>query len=70
VADLQAGLASNLRDEYTAKGIDRQTATRMAAHQANRFAGALPNEAMSAMARKVANSRSSPAPSRSATWAS
>jgi hypothetical protein len=27
----------------------------MAAHQANRFAGALPNEAMSAMARKVAN---------------
>ena len=38
-----------------AEGVDPQTASRMAAHWANRFAGALPQEAMSANATKVAN---------------
>jgi hypothetical protein len=55
IADLQAGLYSNFRDSMVAKGIDRQTAARTAAHWANRYAGALPQEAMSDGARKVAN---------------
>jgi hypothetical protein len=55
VADLQMGLYTNLRDDAIAKGIDRQTATRMAAHWANRYAGALPKEAMSDAATKVSN---------------
>jgi hypothetical protein len=53
--DLQDGLYSNFRDDMLAKGIDRQTAARTAAHWANRYAGALPQEAMSDGARKVAN---------------
>jgi hypothetical protein len=55
VADLQAGLYVNFRDKYIAKGHDPQVAIRMAAHEANRFAGALPQEAMSNEARKFAN---------------
>ncbi len=55
VADLQMGLYTNFRDDLLAKGIDRQTAARAAAHWANRYAGALPVEAMSAAARKVSN---------------
>jgi len=55
VADLQAGLYTNFRDEMMAKGVDRQTAARAAAHWANRYAGALPQEAMSDAARKVSN---------------
>jgi hypothetical protein len=55
VADLQAGLYANFRDDMVARGIDRQTAARVSAHWANRYAGALPQEAMSDAARKVAN---------------
>ena len=55
VGDLQAGLYSNFRDNMLAKDIDRGTATKIAAHFANRFAGSLPVEAMSDNARKVAN---------------
>jgi hypothetical protein len=55
VGDLQAGLYANFRDELVAKGVDRQTSVRVAAHFANRFAGSLPQEAMSSGARKVAN---------------
>lgn len=55
VADLQMGLYTNFRDDLMAKGVDRQTAARAAAHWANRYAGALPNEAMSDGARKFAN---------------
>jgi hypothetical protein len=55
IADLQMGLYANFREEMLAKGIDRQTANRVAAHWANRYAGALPQEAMSDAARKVAN---------------
>lgn len=55
IGDLQAGLYVNFRDEAIARGIDRTTASRVAAHWANRFAGALPEEAMSSMARKTAN---------------
>ncbi len=55
IADLQAGLYANFRDELLSKGVDRQTATVAAAHWANRFAGALPREAMSDAATKTAN---------------
>lgn len=55
VADLQAGIYKNARDTFIKKGLDPQTAGRVAAHLANRYAGALPHEAMSEMARKVGN---------------
>lgn len=55
VGDLQMGLYANFRDSLTAKGVDRLTASRAAAHWANRYAGALPEEAMSANARKISN---------------
>jgi len=55
VADLQMGLYTNFRAKAIVDGMDPQSAGRLAAHMANRFAGALPNEAMSANARKVAN---------------
>lgn len=55
VADLQMGLYVNFRADAIAKGIDTQTASRMAAHWANRYAGALPKEAMSDAATKFSN---------------
>lgn len=55
IADLQAGLYVNIRGDLVGKGMDQQTASRVAAHYANRYAGALPKEAMSEMATKVAN---------------
>jgi hypothetical protein len=55
VADLQMGLYTNFRDDLVAHGNDSQTAGRIAAHWANRYAGALPQEAMSDGARKIAN---------------
>jgi hypothetical protein len=55
VADLQMGLYVNMRADAIAKGIDPQTSARMAAHWANRYAGALPKEAMSDAATKVSN---------------
>lgn len=55
VGDLQAGLYGAMREKEIQKGVDPAVAGKLAAHFANRFAGALPNEAMSAGARKVAN---------------
>lgn len=55
VADLQAGVYAHFRDEFVSSGMDRQTAVRMAAHEANRLAGSLPAESMSQAARSVAN---------------
>lgn len=55
IGDLQMGLYVNLRDELMQKGFDKQTASRAAAHWANRYAGALPIEAMSSAATKFAN---------------
>src|SRR5262249_49651284 len=43
------------RDGMVKKGIDPITAQYVAAHLANRYAGALPREAMSANATKLAN---------------
>jgi hypothetical protein len=55
VGDLQMGLYSRVLDAGMKKGLSREQAVIVAAHEANRFAGALPNESMSAGARKVAN---------------
>ena len=55
VGDLQAGIYSNLKSDLVGKGMDARSAGILAAHFANRFAGALPNEAMSSGARKIAN---------------
>lgn len=55
VGKLQAGLAKTFYDRLIKKGFTDQQATVAAAHMANRYAGVLPNEAMSAMARKALN---------------
>ncbi len=55
VQKLQVGLYANFRDRLIAEGHDPQTASRIAAHDANRFAGAIPNESMSYMSRAIAN---------------
>jgi ddrB-like ParB superfamily domain len=55
VADLQMGLYTNMRDAMVRKGMTPETAQRIAAHLANRYAGALPKEAMSSAAQKLAN---------------
>lgn len=55
IGDLQMGLYTNLRDNLIKKGFDPQTSQRTAAHWANRYAGAIPLEAMSVNARKIAN---------------
>lgn len=55
VGDLQAGLYGNIRDQAMKNGMDPQAAQAVAAHIANRFAGALPMESMSNAARKMAN---------------
>jgi len=55
VGDLQAGLYGSIREHEIAKGMDPAAAGKVAAHFANRFAGALPNEAMSVAARRTAN---------------
>lgn len=55
VGDLQMGLYVKIRDELVAKGVDPLSAQRTAAHFANRYGGSLPIEAMSKLAREVAN---------------
>lgn len=55
VADLQAGLYKNIREQGIKDGLDPNVAGKVAAHMANRYAGALPMESMGDMARKIAN---------------
>ena len=55
IADLQVGLAVTMKSSLMSKGVDEYTATTLAAHWANRYAGALPAEAMGQGARQVAN---------------
>jgi hypothetical protein len=56
IADLQMGIYKNFRDKLIDKdGFDRLTAVRTAGFFANRYAGFLPNEAMSQGARKLLN---------------
>ena len=55
IADLQAGLYVHIRDGFIANGLDPLTAQRAAAHYANRYAGALPIEALSQTSSNFAN---------------
>lgn len=55
IADLQFGLYADFKAKLIRKGFDDTTAGRVAAHIANRYAGALPMESMSENARKLAN---------------
>lgn len=55
VADLQYGLADTLARHLIHKGVDRDTATYIAAHEANRAVGALPREAMAEWGNAAAN---------------
>lgn len=55
IGDLQMGLAVNVRDNLLEKGYSRKSANTIAAHFANRYAGALPMENMGEMARRFAN---------------
>lgn len=55
IGDLQMGLYVHARDTMVKKGVDSTTAKYTAAHIANRYAGALPQEAMSSAAQKIAN---------------
>ena len=55
IADLQMGLYVHIRDWAVDQGADPQSAQRLAAHFANRYAGALPMESMSRLARASAN---------------
>lgn len=55
VADLQMGLWKAMTDHFQATGMDQTTADRTASHFANMYAGSVPSEAMSNMARGVLN---------------
>ena len=52
---LQAGIYSHARESYMGKGYAPEAASVMAAHLANRYAGALPPETMSKWANTAAN---------------
>lgn len=55
VAKLQAGLYNEFTKDMIKKGIDPDVASKMGAHFANRYAGAIPNETMSEGAKKFLN---------------
>jgi hypothetical protein len=55
IGDLQAAIAHDVFTKLKGKGVDANAAATVAAHVANRYAGALGREAMSADAHKVAN---------------
>lgn len=55
VGDMQIGMYKHVRDDMIERGFDTTVAARTAAHLANRFAGSIPIENMSQMARKTAN---------------
>ena len=55
VGDLQMGLFKVMADSFVKAGMDQKVADIVAAHFANRYAGTMPPEALSHMARAVAN---------------
>lgn len=55
VFKLQVGIYDNLRTTFMNKGFDQKVAGVMAAHEANRFAGALPQENLSRWANQTSN---------------
>jgi hypothetical protein len=55
VGDMQLGMYKHVRDDMIERGFSPSVSARTAAHLANRFAGSIPVENMSQMARKTAN---------------
>ena len=55
IGDLQAGIFQHAHEAALKKGMDENAASTYAAHVANRYAGAVGKENMSAIARKMAN---------------
>ena len=55
VFNLQVGIYNTMRDRYISKGFEPDVAGTMAAHIANRYAGALPPEHLSRSANMTAN---------------
>ena len=55
VFNLQAGIYNDMKAKFVDKGFSERAAGVMAAHLANRYAGALPPEHMAAWANKLAN---------------
>lgn len=55
VADMQAGMAVMMRTSLMDKGLDQRTASLVASHFANRYAGMIPAEAMSQLAHVTLN---------------
>ena len=55
IGDLQAGIFKDAFGKLTAKGMDENAAATVAAHMANRYAGAVGRENMSSVARQWAN---------------
>lgn len=55
IADLQAGIAHNIETDMVKNGFHPDAAATAAAHLANRYAGAVPKEAMGPLSTKMAN---------------
>lgn len=55
IGDMQVGMAVQLRNHFMDSGVDQYTATRIATFFANRYAGAVPQEAMSQGAHALLN---------------
>jgi hypothetical protein len=55
IGDMQVGMAVQMRNHFMDHGIDQYTATRIATFFANRYAGAVPQEAMSQAAHAFGN---------------
>lgn len=55
IADMQAGMAVMMRQSLLDKGLDQKSASYIATHFANRYAGMIPREAISNGAHVVAN---------------
>lgn len=55
VQDIQVGVAIGLERRLMAQGLDPRSATAIAAHFSNRYAGSLPREAMSQEVEELAN---------------
>jgi hypothetical protein len=55
IGDLQAGIAKDVYTKLKAQGLDENAAVTVAAHIANRYAGAIGRENMSQLAHVVAN---------------
>lgn len=55
IGDMQIGMATQMRNHFMDAGLDQYTATRIATHFANRYAGAIPQEALSQGAHALLN---------------